>query len=245
MADPNAPPFGTAVDAPSMTHWDRVAESTSWGRYLSEVEKQVILRAEALVEKPARGVDLGCGGGRWSRMLASRGWSMTCLDVNRQALAICQRNVPSATCVLGQPKAQRLPLPPGSAELALCIEVIPLIESDWFQPEVKRVLAPGGVFVGVYINGRSLRGLAWRIKNRFTHSDDDIEFYRSNYREWKRQLLAMDFEMLHEESCCWGPFTRCSNSPFVPAVAKLERVLRLHRVLTFSPWVVFIARKLG
>ena len=245
MTDGNATAARTSSEIPNTTHWDRVAQS-SWGRYLSEVEKDVILRGEAWTENRGKAVDFGCGGGRWSQLLADRGWDMTCLDTNRHALGVCQQKVASAKCILTNSNDRSLPLASHETNLALCIEVIPLIESEWFLPEVHRILAPRGLLIGVYINGRSLRGLAWRIKHRLMGRQDRVEseFYTSSYSEWKQHLRGTGFEMLHEESCCWGPFTRDSNSPFVPAVAKMERALRLHRVVSWSPWVVFIARKL-
>lgn len=234
----------TPLATPSMTHWDRVAETTSWGRYLTEVEKQVILRGEAFTDKVSRAVDMGCGSGRWSKLLADRGWSLTCSDINPQSLAICRGKVPTAKCILTAPADTTLPFDTQSAELALCIEVVQLVEADWFLSEVHRVLTDDGIFVGVYINGRSWRGMAWRLKQRLRRSHSTYEFYRASYPEWRRRLLASGFEMLHEESCCWGPFSRDSNSPFVPACAKMERALGLHRVVSWSPWVVFVARKL-
>jgi SAM-dependent methyltransferase len=230
-------------DKPSTTYWDRVAESTTWGRYLTEIEKRVILKAEGWARRPGNALDLGCGGGRWSQMLAARGWKMTCMDVSRPTLAVCKRKVGAANFILSSPEDRNLPVASNSADLALCIEVIPLIEADWFLPEVHRALSDRGLFVGVYINGQSLRGIAWRLKRRLLNGWDGTEFYRSSYSAWRRHLLWVGFEMLHEESCCWGPFTRDSNSPLVPACAKMERALRLNRVVTWSPWVVFIARK--
>jgi SAM-dependent methyltransferase len=241
----NAAAASTSVDLPTATHWERVAQS-SWGRYLTEVEKDVILRGEAWSGGPGKAVDLGCGGGRWSKLLAGLGWEMSCMDTNRHALALCQQKVASAKCILAAAGDRTLPIASRTANLALCIEVIPLIEAEWFVPEVHRILLPRGILIGVYINGRSLRGIAWRIKHKLLGVQDTVEseFYRSSYPEWKQRLLGNGFEMLHEESCCWGPFTRDSNSPFVPACAKMERALRLHRVVNWSPWVVFVARKL-
>jgi SAM-dependent methyltransferase len=228
---------------PLTTHWDRVAETTNWGRYLTEVEKQVILKGEALAENRGRAVDMGCGGGRWSRLLHDRGWDVTCADVNSESLAVCQQKVPSAKCILTKPTDETIPVDSGAADLILCIEVIPLIESDWFIAEANRALSDNGMFIGVYINGRSLRALGWRLKQWLTGGEDGDRFYRASYLDWKRRLLGSGFEMVHEESCCWGPFTRGSNSPFVPVFTKFERAVRLNRVVSWSPWVVFIARK--
>jgi SAM-dependent methyltransferase len=226
-----------------VTHWDRIAETTSWGRYLTSVEREVILRGEGMATRSGEAIDMGAGTGRWTKLLADRGWKVTCTDVSREALEICQRNVPSAKCLLARPKDEYVPAEANSADLVLCIEVVPLIESDWFIGEAHRVLNAGGLFIGVYINGRSLRGLAWRLKHWLMHGRGSDQFYNAAYTDWKRRLLGSGFDMVHEESCCWGPFTRGSNSPFVPACAKMERALGLHRVVSWSPWVVFIARK--
>ncbi|MGH7945962.1 MAG: class I SAM-dependent methyltransferase [Opitutaceae bacterium] len=226
-----------------MTYWDWVAQRTRWGKYITDVEREVVLRGSDYAGSPGRAVDLGCGGGRWSRLLADRGWEMTCIDVSNQTLSICRRNVPSATCILARTGDKAIPVASSSASLALCIEVVPLIEAAWFQPEAYRVLSEGGILIGVYINGRSLRGLASRLKNRLLHGQNSYDFYQSSYSDWKSRLLGVGFEMVHEESCCWGPFTRDSNSPFIPAFAKMERAIKLHRVVALSPWILFIARK--
>jgi hypothetical protein len=235
----------TTEPAPNLTHWERVGQTTSWGRYLAEIEGRAILRGAELAEKPGHAIDMGCGGGRWSKLLSDRGWKMTCTDVDSHALSICQHTIPTANCFLARPEDRSIPVDSNSAGLMLCIEVVPLIEADWFAPEAHRVLSDGGLLVGVYINGRSWRAMAWRIKQRLTRAQDGDQFYQAAYSDCRRRLIATGFEMVHEESFCWGPFTRDSNSPLVPAVAKVERALGLHRVVSWSPWVVFIARKKG
>jgi SAM-dependent methyltransferase len=227
---------------PATTYWDHVGRTTRWGRYLADLERKLILRGEALAQR-GRAVDFGCGGGRWSKLLSGRGWQMSCMEVNPQALAICQRDLPSAKCFLINPADTSVPFGSNSANLALCIEVVPLIESDWFMAEAHRVLTDQGIFVGVYINGQSWRAKAWRLKQRLKPDAEGHQFYRASYPEWRSRFTAAGFEMLHEESCCWGPFSRSSNSPLVPVGAKLERALGLHRIVARGPWVMFIARK--
>jgi SAM-dependent methyltransferase len=236
---------GTAPHAAAdKTHWDLVAETTTWGRYVTEIEKRVVLRGAEMIDPPGVALDIGCGGGRWTKLLADRGWNVTSTEVNPHALALCQKNVPSARCVLTRPEDRTLPLASGAASLALCIEVIPVIEAGWFPAEAARVLAPGGLFVGVHLNGRSWRAVAWRVKQRFVHGQRSNQFYSASYTNWRRNMIQTGFELIHEESFCWGPFGRDSNSPWVSTCARVERSLGLHRCVTWSPWVVVILKKL-
>jgi SAM-dependent methyltransferase len=225
-----------------MTIWDKVA-LTKWGKYVADTERGLVCRGIELAGQPASGIDLGCGSGRWSRMAAEAGWRMTCIDVDQRALSICQRNLPEAKYLLADPAVQAIPCQTSSAGLLLCIEVGPVIESDWFIPEVSRVLIKGGVLVAVAWNRRSWRGAACRFKYRLTGNPDGNKFYNHRYASWKARLRAAGFQVVYEQGLCWGPARRSSNSFVVPLYVTLERLFRLNRLISWSPWIAFIARK--
>ena len=227
---------------PATTFWERAA-TTRWGRYLSRIERLGLLQAAALAGPPAEALEIGCEGGRWSKMLAGQGWRMTCIDVDPAMLAECQRKVPGATCLLSSPQAKTIPCAPAAMDLLLCVEVAPVIGSDWFLPEAGRVLRDHGILTGVCWNRTSLRGWGSRLKGRRAPPDDTV-FYDRAFSRWKKDLRRAGFELVHEEGFCWGPFGRVSNSPLIPWFTKLERLLQLHRLTVFSPWVFFIARKI-
>ena len=233
----------TLPTSSQLTQWERIGETTRWGRYLADIERRIILRAEQCAGRPGHGIDLGCGGGRWSKLLADRGWRMTCVDVNPQDLCACQFKVPEAKCILVDAYDRMIPAPAGSAAIALCVEVAPVIESDWFPEEASRVLASGGILVGVFITGRSLRGILSRAKDFLFNRRTEYRFYQNSYADSRRRLLAFGFEILHEESFCWGPCGRDSNSPLVPLWRNLERAFQMTRLTRWGPWIAFIAQK--
>jgi hypothetical protein len=68
-------------------------------------------------------------------------------------------------------------------------------------------------------------------------------FYRHAYAKRRFALRDAGFDILLERGYCWFPFSRASNSPFIPFFARLERWLLLDRLPLLSPWVVFVARK--
>jgi hypothetical protein len=175
-------------------------------------------------------------------MLSQMGWEMTCIDVDRQSLSTCQKRLPNARCILADPDDKSLACDSASLSLLICIEVPPVIESDWFLPEAGRVLTDNGVLVGVFWNKLSWRALAVRTKTALFGGK---EWYRLMWLSWKKRLRAQGFELISEEGFCWSPFTRESNSFMVPAFAALERGIGLNRFVAISPWIVFVARKTG
>jgi SAM-dependent methyltransferase len=226
----------------TMTYWDSVA-MTQWGKYLIDVEKKFVLKAHQMAKHPGKGLDWGCGSGRWSKMLVEMGWQMTCVDADEDSLEICRRNVPAAAHILAESSARGLGLSAQSHNLLMCIEVGPVIESDWFLSEAGRLLKPGGVLVCVWWNKLSWRGLACRLKYRLTGSKDAAHFYNFSFSHQKRELRKAGFELRAADGFCWGPFGRNSDSKWIPFCIRLERLLLLNRCVAFSPWSIIIAKK--
>jgi SAM-dependent methyltransferase len=230
----------------SLTHTEAVGLTTRWGRYLTKIEQRAISEGLRLFKGPSAALEVGCQGGRWSAMLADKGWRLTCTDVDDTTLHSCQTRIPAANCILVKPEDQQIPCATGSAELLLCIEVFPVIDSDWFAAEARRVLRPGGVLVGVFLNRRSLRGLFVLLRNKVAASQCPpyaSHLYSHSYIQWKSKLQRLMFEVIFERGFCWFPFPRESNSPLIPLCTVAERALGLQHLSGFSPWVAFVARK--
>jgi SAM-dependent methyltransferase len=224
-----------------ITFWEKVAESR-WGKYISDIEKQAIIEANLMVGVPTTALEIGCDGGRWSKLLSYLGWNMICTDVDKISLNICQNRIPSANCILMKPDDKILPLEPGSIGLLLCVEVFPVIESDWFLSEAFRVMSDNGVIVGVFLNRCSLRGFYTNITERL-RNNKTFRHYTNSYTLWKKKMRNSGFVVLHEQGFCWFPFTRASNSSLIPTFTFIERLLGLRSISSVSPWIVFIAKK--
>jgi SAM-dependent methyltransferase len=219
----------------SPTVWERVA-NRRWGAYTSGVAKQAILRSHGLLGEPTLALEIGCEGGRWSELLTSLGWKMTCIDSDHEALKLCQQRIPTATCVLANASDDKIPCDAGSVDLLLCIEVAPVIQSDWFVNEAARVLTERGLVVGVFWNRLSLRGL-------FVRRRGDTEHYKHAYTVWKRNIFKRGFRIIYEEGYCWFPFHRTSDSVYIPFFTQLEKYSGLRKLTSISPWIAFIAKK--
>ena len=223
------------IDSPTI--WERVAER-QWGAYTSEIAKQAILRSDGLSGKPAVALEIGCEGGRWSKLLTSLGWKTICVDTDREALELCRKRIPTAHCILSNSSDESIPCESHSIDLLLCLEVAPVIQSDWFINEGFRVLRERGLIVGVFWNRLSLRGL-------FVRARGDSEHYKHAYTSWKRDLSKRGFHIEYEEGYCWFPFHRTSDSRYIPFFTRLEKGFGLRKLTSLSPWIVFIARKIS
>jgi SAM-dependent methyltransferase len=221
------------------TYWERVAE-TKWGGYISRIEHKWILHAAKMFSERGVFLEVGCEGGRWSEMLSRLGWRAVCTDINPKSLELCQARVPDARCHLAGEDDNRLPCDDNSLELVLCVEVVPVILSDWFLPEAYRVLRKNGIVVGVFNNRRSLRG--W-LMHQINYRRGKFDWYAGDYLKWKQQAAAHGFRVISQEGLCWFPFGRGSNSAFVSFFTGLEKSLGLRKMVNISPWVVFLLQK--
>jgi len=232
----------TKFDQPEIekdTYWENIGRS-KWGSYINKIEKNAILKAVDLASVPSTALEVGCEGGRWSKMLIDRGWKVVCTDIDPKALDICQKRIPTAKCILVNSKDSTLPCGTSSQALLLCIEVIGAIRKDWFIMEAWRVLSPGGYFVGVFENRYSVRGF---FRHLVSELKGQFDYYKVAYPIWRNQLCREGFKMIYEEGICWFPFSRASNSFLVPIFTQLEDLLGLRHLPSVSPWVVFLAQK--
>jgi SAM-dependent methyltransferase len=241
---------GTRVDEAATgdrTYWELVAE-TRWGTYITQRQEHALVGA-----LHSRGVgtalELGCEGGRWSALMHARGWDVICTDVDAESLARCQTRIPDARCILVEPDAEVVPVDSGSVQLLLVYEVRPVIESEWFVSEARRVLAPGGMLVCSYWNRRSIRGAVFRAlslvesaRKRGRARTFDAYYRGAPYSTFRSTLRAHGFRIEREEGICWFPFRRSSNSALIPAAVATERLLGLRRLPTVSPWVLCVGR---
>lgn len=218
-----------------MRFWEDVAQ-TRWGRYITALEAAAVRAAAATVGRPGHALDVGCGGGRWTRLLLDEGWSVTATDVDPAATALCAVRNPEADCRTVGTGEERLPAAGGTVGLLVCIEVVSVASTDWFASEGARVLAPEGRLVTVVWNRSSLRGgwaAAWSLLRGERHP-----YYTTSYRQWRRRLHRAGLEVESARGLCWFPFGRASHSRLVPAAAALERMLGLSRLPSLSPWVL-------
>jgi SAM-dependent methyltransferase len=94
-------------------------------------------------------LDLGCGSGENSLLLARRGASVIGVDISESLLALARQRLAVNGCA-GAPvhflpaSAHRLPIPDASVDVVLGIAILHHLDLDATSREVFRVLRPGG-----------------------------------------------------------------------------------------------------
>ncbi|MEV0703306.1 class I SAM-dependent methyltransferase [Saccharopolyspora sp. NPDC050389] len=112
------------------------------GRYTTAEEKRTILWDDQ-VGVPGRALDIGYGGGRWSRMLGNEVWTVTCTDVDDDAIRLCSEQAPHAQCVRVSPHDKTLPPANASVYLDLRIELLAAVAAPVHATD--RTVRPGAV----------------------------------------------------------------------------------------------------
>lgn len=133
--------------------WSRFDQSGAQAEDLEQLFNQyfAVFPWDALAEG-ARGIDVGCGTGRWARFVAPRVGRLDCVDASEEALAVAKRNLSEAKNVsLTQASVGRLPFETGSFDFGYSLGVLHHVPNTQAAlQECVRVLKPGAPFL-VYL----------------------------------------------------------------------------------------------
>lgn len=148
-----------------------------------------VMLPRALAVAPTRALDVGCGEGRFCRMLQQHGIAVTGIDPT-PALIAAARDRDRVSTYLEAP-AEALPLPDASFDLV--VSYLTLIDIPDIQaaiPEMVRVMAPGATLLIANLNGFNTAGDSdgW-VKDLLGHrrffAIDHYFRERSMWLEWR------------------------------------------------------------
>jgi SAM-dependent methyltransferase len=146
----------------------------------------------ALAGKPAAALDVGCGEGRFCRMLARHGVAVTGADPTRGLIEEARRRHPEGTYL--EAPAEQLPLGDAAFDLVVsCLSLVDISDAPSAIAEMARVLKPGGRLLIANSNGFNSAGdgredLNWAIGGDGTKLHFRIDDYlkeRAQWIEWR------------------------------------------------------------
>jgi ubiquinone/menaquinone biosynthesis C-methylase UbiE len=97
----------------------------------------------------AQGMDVGCGSGRWARLVAPRVGKLHCVDPSAKALEVARRNLEGQqNCELHLASANDIPLPDGSLDFGYSLGVLHHVpDTEGALLNCIRKLRPGAPFL--------------------------------------------------------------------------------------------------
>ena len=107
-----------------------------------------IFRWDKLPENPI-GFDMGCGSGRWAKLMAPRVSELHCIDASKKALAIAERNLEGfGNCKFLQASFENIPLADNSMDFCYSLGVLHAIPDplSGIKSCVDKI-KPGGQFL--------------------------------------------------------------------------------------------------
>jgi SAM-dependent methyltransferase len=133
-----------------------------------------------------RALDVGCGEGRFCRMLRQRGWDVTGIDPTHALLDEARRHDPAGHYEEGA--AEALTFADGAFDLVVSyLSLIDIPDMRRAIAEMSRVLAPGGALLVAHLNGFATSG-GWikdaggrRLHFAFDHYLEE----RSRWEAWR------------------------------------------------------------
>ncbi len=158
---------------------------------------------------PAAGLtlDVGCGEGRLSRELRSRGYDVTGFDASETLVAEARAADPAGRYDVA--KIDALPVGEGTVQLALCVNVLPHIHDlDGAARELARVLVPCGHLLVGTIHPVAQAGTydeergELRVRGYFTHEGHEVPLgehhvyhQHRTIEDYLRTFLAAGFSL--------------------------------------------------
>jgi SAM-dependent methyltransferase len=214
--------------------WDitnREGYDNKSGHYKTKVESNFIF--SHLPQNPARILDLGGGSGRFAVPLTEKGYMVTVLDLNKQAIHLCkERHIEDSHCMDFRFFEGK------GFDVVLAIELFLVTPPRDVFRVAANSLHDKGVFIFVATNKKSWR---YRLHNLRKKKTPNLGEY--SLKEYKRMLNTFRFSISEVRGFNWIPFRVNSNNILIPVFAFIEKVLTLHLWLGQSPWLLFACRK--
>ena len=214
--------------------WERTAK-TKMGTYLTSIETAFIKKTVDFT-KIRLIADVGCGGGKYTRIAMQNNAEVISLDRDLNSLKWLKQTSPNANPVLSD--AASLPLRENFFDGMFLIEIFDYIpQTQMLLQECKRVLKQDGTFIFSFGNTNSLKSRLKQLRGSRYMQD------RRSYKEVTQMLKTLNFEITQKTGYNWMLMDRQSNNPLIPLLGKLIRLFRLQKLPAYSPWIIAAASK--
>ena len=185
---------------------DAWIEHVDTGDDLRESTLDPIMIRHVIAAHPARLVDLGCGEGRFCRMLRKRGYSPLGLEITPKLVAAAKKR--DSTGDYARASALAIPLANGSIDVVVTyIVLIDIEQHDIVAREVTRILKPGGKWIDAHVCPfRTASDTPWIRGSKGERLHVPVEQY-ARERPIRAAWKGIDVVNYHRSlSGYWAPF---------------------------------------
>lgn len=217
-------------------YWDNFTDTTM-GRYLSQRELAFIKRL-LCVSQPRRVLEVAAGSGRITFHLPGSGREVVALDMDSVAQSAFQRRSQAIPLVRGD--AHKLPFSDGSFDCVVAIQCFQFFYYESFLQECNRVLDNGGLLIFQSLNHHNYKRMLRRLLRIPGEAGPSGNL---SCREVLRATVCHGFDIKAVSGYYWFPLHRNTNSRLVNPAATIERMLRLDRIPSISPWLLVAGSK--
>ncbi|HET7129180.1 MAG TPA: class I SAM-dependent methyltransferase [Gaiellaceae bacterium] len=143
-------------------------------------------------------LDAGCGEGRLTRELASRGYDVIGVDASEALVAEARSAHPDGRYEVAT--IDVLPVADGAVELVVCVNVLPHVHDlGTAAAELARVLAPGGML---------LIGTIHPVAHAGTYDEGTGELRIRDYYDREREAVPLGEHTVHHERRTFEDYLR-------------------------------------
>lgn len=189
--------------------YDRFAERYDHNRDLFDMTAIIDAFGQRLPQN-GRLLDLGCGAGEpFARHFASRGWSVTGVDLSQRMLELARKHVPGIEVI--QADMCAIDFPPGQFDAVTSIYSffhVPRRHHARLFAACQRWLRPGGHFLFTYATrdwtgADSFDGYKEFMGERLFYSHDRVEDLDALLRAHRFDVVAFDHHDIGGEHFLW------------------------------------------
>lgn len=197
------------------------------GKYLTYIET-IFVSASINKAHPQMVMDIGAETGKFSLLASEKNATVISIDIDSNGLKRLRRQNKNIEVI--QADARKIPLKTEVFDAIFMIEVLDYIsEGDEVFGECHRTLKLGGFFIFSFGNKSSFKQRIKELQGKsYTHS----------YKGVMQWLSRAGFIVKRTLGFNWGLFGRISENRLIPLSVGLERLLRLRRLPSLSPWVL-------
>lgn len=159
-----------------------VGQPLWYNRYYARLQRRVyteLLQSVGTPRSGARALDVGCGAGRWCRLLDESGYLVTGVDVQRELLERNRQRMPTVEFVVSQIQNFQRRLPFDFISSVTVLQHLPVIEQRNALENLRRLAVDGAWFL-------ALENVRDQAPHVFSHTVD----------EWIEAFARADFKVV-------------------------------------------------